>query len=79
MKNNYRCVDTCMICKFHIQDSDYDEPTSYYCNIENLFKQEFRLTQYGNENSEKYKWFTEHCVDCDGICDDFKKQEENNG
>jgi hypothetical protein len=74
MINNFRTVDTCITCKFHIEDSDYDEPTTYYCNLDDTFNKIYysKLT-YGKEWEKALNWFSSHSVEENSVCDDFIK------
>ena len=65
-------VNTCMTCKFHIEDSDYDEPNSYYCNLAETFKDKYYTKiVYDGAFEEQREWFVSHQVSENSICDDF--------
>ena len=77
MINNYRRLDTCIICMNRVERfvPHTRIPFGYCCN----FDQTFSVDNYYNENEE---WFEFHSIEQNGICDDFIKdwilQEEDN-
>lgn len=72
MNNNFRHVDTCITCQHCLALSDYDEPTNYYCALE----EEFNWRSYmKNTNSDEIKiWCLNHQVEEDSVCDDYLKR-----
>lgn len=69
---NYRTLNTCSNCKFHIDGPDPYEP-SYYCNYGNSAPDNFPYTWMGDMNEEQidayWTWQIDHRVYETGICD----------
>jgi hypothetical protein len=67
-----------MTCKFHIEDSDYDEPISYFCNLDETFKNKYYTKiVYGKDFEEQGEWFVSHQVCENSLCDDFVAEDRS--
>lgn len=76
-KINYRIQDGCHNCKFCLQDSNYDEETRYYCNIdEKITSKILYLPKNRKQHKIVVAWLDEHGVDGGGICDNYYHLEE---